>query len=72
MVCFAATGPCDGDRRHYRRLAHTPAKAPVIGDVPAPTAGTIAAIDGEALGWWWSIWVVGGWSKVTGSTHVLA
>jgi hypothetical protein len=20
--------------------------------------------------WWWSIWVVGGWSKVTGSTRV--
>jgi thymidine phosphorylase len=51
MVCFAAMvhamgGPPDiADDWH----THLP-KAPVIGDVPAPTAGTIAAIDGEALG----------------------
>jgi thymidine phosphorylase len=51
MVCFAAMvramgGPPDiADDWH----THLP-KAPVVGDVPAPNAGTISAIDGEALG----------------------
>lgn len=51
MVCFAAMvramgGPPDiADDWH----THLPS-APVIGDVPAPYAGTIAAIDGESLG----------------------
>lgn len=51
MVCFAAMvramgGPPDiADDWH----THLP-KAPVVGDVPAPKSGTIAAIDGEALG----------------------
>ena len=51
MVCFAAMvramgGPPDiADDWH----THLP-KAPVVGDVPAPEAGFISAIDGEALG----------------------
>lgn len=51
MVCFAAMvramgGPPDiADDWH----THLP-KAPVVGDVPAPKSGTIAAINGEALG----------------------
>lgn len=51
MVCFASMvramgGPPDiADDWH----THLP-KAPVVGDVPAPKAGTIASIDGEALG----------------------
>ncbi|MCL4123895.1 UNVERIFIED_CONTAM: hypothetical protein GTU68_056908 [Idotea baltica] len=51
MVCFAAMvramgGPPDiADDWH----THLP-KAPVVGDVPAPRSGWIAAIDGEALG----------------------
>lgn len=51
MVCFAAMvramgGPPDiADDWH----THLPS-APVVGDVPAPKSGTIAAIDGEALG----------------------
>jgi len=51
MVCFAAMvramgGPPDiADDWH----THLP-KAPVVGDVPAPTSGVISAIDGEALG----------------------
>ena len=51
MVCFAAMvramgGPPDiADDWH----THLP-KAPVVGDVPAPKSGTIAKIDGEALG----------------------
>ena len=51
MVCFAAMvramgGPPDiADDWH----THLP-KAPVVGDVPAPNAGTISAIDGEVLG----------------------
>jgi thymidine phosphorylase len=51
MVCFAAMvramgGPPDiADDWH----THLP-NAPVVGDVPAPNAGTISAIDGEALG----------------------
>ncbi len=51
MVCFASMvramgGPPDiADDWH----THLP-KAPVVGDVPAPTDGVIAEIDGEALG----------------------
>ena len=51
MVCFASMvramgGPPDiADDWH----THLP-KAPVVGDVPAPRAGVIRAIDGEALG----------------------
>lgn len=51
MVCFASMvralgGPPDiADDWH----THLP-KAPVVGDVPAPTSGVVSAIDGEALG----------------------
>ncbi|MCF2905308.1 thymidine phosphorylase [Octadecabacter sp. CECT 8868] len=51
MVCFAAMiramgGPPDIAEDWHTHLP----KAPVVGDVPAPTSGTITAIDGEALG----------------------
>lgn len=51
MVCFAAMvramgGPPDIAEDWHTHLP----KAPVVGDVPAPRSGTIAAIDGESLG----------------------
>ncbi|MBU2994722.1 thymidine phosphorylase [Octadecabacter sp. 1_MG-2023] len=51
MVCFAAMiramgGPPDIAEDWHTHLP----KAPVVGDVPAPSSGMITAIDGEALG----------------------